>query len=109
MMALEQIRFIRDCEKECLEKKKAALSNARQIVLSANKEAANIIEESRKTVMQKSNELLLKAKEEGQKEFDLLVAQATEQSRLISQGARKNMDAAIDIIIKRVVSSYGNR
>lgn len=107
-MALEQIRLIRDCERECAEKKKAAISNARHIIASANKEASQIITEAQKKAVKSGEKLLADARSTGEKEYSVLIDQAKNESQNMISSAQKNIDTAIDIILKRIVSSYGN-
>ena len=107
-MALDQIRLIRDCERECLEKKKSAVSNARHIVAGASKEADAIISEAKRSAAQTGEEMLTDARAQGEKEYGVLIAKAKAESEKMISSAQKNTDAAVAIIIKRVVSIYGN-
>ncbi len=107
-MAIDFIKIIRTCEKECELKKTAAASNARHIISSAKEEAAKILEQRKTNAQKAADEKVLAAQKDAQKKYDEILKDAQQKAKNDFDNYGKNTDAAVDIIIKRVVKHYGN-
>ncbi|MDI3535072.1 MAG: V/A-type H+/Na+-transporting ATPase subunit [Thermosediminibacterales bacterium] len=107
-MAVEEIKAIKEAEKEAEKILADAKRKAAQIVKEAKEEAENLIADTIKNAEAEGRILVQKAEESSKKEVDGIKSEYEQKWKAMEQQALKNMDKAVNFIVERIVKSDGN-
>lgn len=103
-MAIELIKVIKDVEEEADQIKKKSQADAKQLTSDVEKEASALLETARREADQASKKILSQAADEAQRRFDETMDKARMECEGIRSDAMKNLDHAVDMILRKVVS-----
>lgn len=107
-MSLRNIKQIKEAEEKAELLKKEAITQAKQIIASANEEASIILDEAKKRAETNRLNFLKNAESEGQKLYDDIIKEAQTECDNVLKKADVNMEEASSIILERIVKTSGD-
>jgi V/A-type H+-transporting ATPase subunit G/H len=107
-MSIAGIEKVRAAETEADEMRKSAEDEAAQIIASGKKEARAILDEAEGAGSGEYKAVMAEAEEEAARLYQERIDREQAACEKIRADARRNMDAAVDLIVGKVVGTYGN-
>ncbi len=97
----KRIEQVLEIEKQALALHEAAIKEAEQIPVQAEKEAQGQVEKARQEAEEKARQI--EANAEPKEECDRIMAQATENARQTMELGMSNFDRAVTYVLNRVI------
>ena len=97
----KRIEQVLEIEKQALAIHEAALKEAEQLPIAANKEAQALVEKSRREADEKARQI--EANAEPKEECDRILAQALDQARKTMELGMSNFDRAVTYVLNRAI------
>ncbi|HHU68892.1 MAG TPA: hypothetical protein GXZ31_01160 [Thermoanaerobacterales bacterium] len=107
-MTLEEIKAIKEAEKQAEEIRAEAQKRAAQIIKEAKDKAEAIITQAVKEGEQERISLIKKAEEDSLKEGKEVKKVYEQKFKALEDQALANMDKAVNFIMERIVTTDGN-
>ena len=102
-MAIALLKEIASIEEQADQIEAQALQNARDIVASARRDAANAAEKADEQAELDAKKVIKAESEKAHLKIKEMQAETEAQCKIIKKNAKKNLNAAVDIIFERVV------
>ncbi len=107
-MSIEVIKSIKLTEHEAERIEKQSIADSREIISEAKKEAYKLIEQIVQEAEENAKKIAQKAEEEARKEIEEMNKIVHQECKEIKYQAEKNIDSAVDVIMRRVVNASVN-
>lgn len=107
-MAFEEIRTIKDTEKEAEEILSEARKKALQMIKDGKAKADAIIQETQSEGEEVNRDMVEKATKSCEKEVGKLKEEYQTKWKSMEKAAMENMDKAVEYIMERIVAQNGN-
>lgn len=108
-MSLEYMKQIAKAEEEADEIRKTAAADAKAAIDAGRREAQVLKDNAAREARAAYEAVIAEAEEKAANAYDQKLAEVAKECEAMKAEARKNMDAAVDIIIGKVVDTSGDR
>lgn len=105
---MDILRSITQTEMEAEQIRKKSIADCRRVVLDAQKEASQLMDQKLKQAEAEGHEIVAEAEREAQEEVRKIEDNTADECAALQQQARKKMKKAVDIILGRIVKAHGN-
>ncbi len=107
-MSIDIIKSIKKSESEAEEIKKQSFDDSRQILSEASSQSYKLMEQIVEDAEKEGKQIIKEAERLAGIEVQKLRDEVATECETIKTHGRKNLDKAVEIIIGRIVSFYGN-
>lgn len=107
-MALDVVKEIKDAEALAENLRKQALSRSRETIKSAEEQSAKELDAAADEAKRLAEEIIKAKEEEGRNEADAILKSAESECESIRNISSDIADKAVNLVIERIVRSYGN-
>ncbi|MDD5875205.1 MAG: hypothetical protein PUC78_04935 [Baileyella intestinalis] len=107
-MSIAGIEKVRQAEAEAAELRKSAEDEAAAIADSAKKESRAILDEAERQADESYKATLAQAEAEGERLYEDRISKEKEACLKFSEAASSRLEEAADLIVGKVVGTYGN-
>lgn len=101
-MAIEQIKMIREAERQADEIRRQSNLKSKQLVDTARKDAAALLADAHRSTEAAYRDMLAAADRESQASYDRVIRETEKECEKISAEADKNLDKGVSIIMERL-------
>lgn len=106
-MTIEEIKAVKEAEKEAEKIRIDAQKRAAQIIKEAKNKAEELIEQAIKEAEHEGTNMVRDAEESSSKEVDNIKKEYEQKYKVMEEQAFKNMDKAVNFIMERIVTTNG--
>lgn len=103
-MALEAIEKVTELEREIQKRRDAAAADSKQQIQAAQRSGQKLLEESRQEAEEAVRDMMAKAEKKAAEQAKETIAEARGSCEALKVAARKNLDQAAALVVKKVVS-----
>ena len=103
-MSIKHLKQIREQEELADKIRKDGLLESKRIVSSATEDAATLIERAKSEANVLYKEAIEKSAKEAELDYDREIQQANKECDMLSDHAKKNLEKAVSLIIRKVMN-----
>lgn len=107
-LLVDMIKNIRSAEEQAEEEKRKAFTESRRIVQEAELKAADVYQQIVAAAEAEGREIVAAAEKEGQNLVTPIQQRAAQESDSVVNAARGKQEAAITMVMERIVKTYGH-